>query len=92
MYLKELTELRGVPGYEAPVREYIFEKIKDKCDEIYRDNIGNLICVNCCGKSDAKKVMVCAHMDEVALFVTKITEEGFLLSGGRAYNIKFVKA
>lgn len=78
MYLKELTQLRGVPGYEAPVREYIFEKIKDKCDEIYRDNIGNLIAVNRCGKSNAKKVMVCAHMDEVALFITKITDEGFL--------------
>lgn len=78
MYLKELTSLRGVPGYEAPVREYIFEKIKDKCDEIYRDNIGNLIAVNRSGKENAKKVMVCAHMDEVALFVTKITEEGFL--------------
>ena len=78
MYLKELTQLRGVPGYEAPVREYIFEKIKDKCDEIYRDNIGNLIAVNRCGKENPKKVMVCAHMDEVALFVTKITDEGFL--------------
>lgn len=78
MYLKELTQLRGVPGYEAPVREYILEKIKDKCDEIYRDNIGNLIAVNRCGKENAKKVMVCAHMDEVALFVTKITDEGFL--------------
>lgn len=78
MYLKELTQLRGVPGYEAPVREYIFDKIKDKCDEIYRDNIGNLIAVNRCGKENAKKVMVCAHMDEVALFITKITDEGFL--------------
>ncbi len=78
MYLKELTSLRGVPGVEAPVREFIFEKIKDKCDEIYRDNIGNLIAVNRCGKENPKKVMVCAHMDEVALFVTKITEDGFL--------------
>ena len=78
MYLKELTQLRGVPGYEAPVREFVFEKIKDKCDEIYRDNIGNLIAVNRCGKENAKKVMVCAHMDEVALFITKITDEGFL--------------
>lgn len=78
MYLKELTELRGVPGCEAPVRDFIFEKIKDKCDEIYRDSIGNLIAVKRSGKENAKKVMVCAHMDEVALFVTKITDDGFL--------------
>ena len=78
MYLKELTSLRGVPGFEAPVRDFIFDKIKDKCDEIYRDSIGNLIAVKRSGKENAKKVMVCAHMDEVALFVTKITDEGFL--------------
>ena len=28
MYLKELTELRGVPGAEDEVREFIFDKIK----------------------------------------------------------------
>ena len=78
MYLKELTLLRGVPGDEAAVRDFIFEKIKDKCDEIYRDSIGNLIAVNKSKNKNAKKVMVCAHMDEVALIVTKITEEGFL--------------
>ncbi len=78
MYLKELTELRGVPGFEAPVRDFIFDKIKDKCDEIYRDSIGNLIAVKRAKKKNAKKVMVCAHMDEVALFVTKITDDGFL--------------
>ena len=78
MYLKELTELRGVPGAENEVRDFIYEKIKDKCDEIYRDTIGNLIAVNRSKEKNAKKVMVCAHMDEVALIITKITEEGFL--------------
>lgn len=78
MYLKELTHLRGVPGAEDEVRDFIFSKIKDSCDEIYRDSMGNLIAVNRCKKENAKKVMLCAHMDEVALIITKITEEGFL--------------
>jgi len=78
MYLKELTGLSGVPGAENDVLEFIFDKIKDNCDEIYRDSIGNLIAVNRCGKTNPKKVMVCAHMDEVALIITKITDEGFL--------------
>lgn len=78
MYLKKLTELRGVPGAENEVRDFIFDKIKDKCDEIYRDSIGNLIAVNRGKKQNPKKVMVCAHMDEVALIVTKVTDEGFL--------------
>lgn len=78
MYIKELTLLRGVPGAENEVFDFVLDKIKDKCDEIYRDSIGNLIAVNKCGKENAKKVLVCAHMDEVALIVTKITDEGFL--------------
>ena len=78
MYLKELTSLSGAPGFEDSVRDFVFDKIKNECDEIYCDSIGNLIAVNRCGKADAKKVMVCAHMDEVALIVTKITEDGFL--------------
>ncbi len=78
MYLKELTTLRGVPGAEDEVFDFIFEKIKDNCDEIYRDSIGNLIAVKRCGLNNARKIMVSAHMDEVALIITKITEEGFL--------------
>jgi len=78
MYLKELTEIRSVPGDETNVRDFIFNKIKDKCDEIYRDSIGNLIAIKRCNIKNAKKVMVCAHMDEVALIITKITDEGFL--------------
>lgn len=78
MYLKELTELHGGAGYEDAVRDFIVEKIKDKSDELYVDTIGNLIAVKHSKNKDPKKVMVCAHMDEVALIVTKITDEGFL--------------
>lgn len=78
MYLKELTTLRGVPGAEDSVRNFIFDKIKDNCDEICRDSIGNLIALKKSKNENSKKIMVCAHMDEVALIVTKITDEGFL--------------
>ena len=78
MYLKELTSLSGVPGVEDCVCDFIFSKIKNNCDEIYKDTIGNLIAVKKSGKNNAKKIMVCAHLDEVALIITKITEDGFL--------------
>ncbi len=78
MYLKELTCLSGPSGVEDCVRDFVFDKIKNKCDEIYTDIIGNLIAVNRCGKSNAKKLMVSAHLDEVALIITKITDDGFL--------------
>lgn len=78
MYLEELTNLSGVSGDEGRVRSYILNKISDACDEIYTDSIGNLICVNRANVRNAKKIMVCAHMDEVGLIVSRITDDGFL--------------
>jgi len=78
MYLKELTELPGVSGDEKRVRDFILEKIRDKCDEIYIDSIGNLIVKNRGTGKSSKKIMLCAHMDEVGLIVSKITDDGFL--------------
>lgn len=78
MYLKELTELPGVSGDEKQVRDFILEKIRDKCDEIYIDSIGNLIVKNRGTGKSSKKIMLCAHMDEVGLIVSKITDDGFL--------------
>lgn len=78
MYLKELTAIPGVSGDETRVREFILDKIKENCDEIITDSIGNLICkISGTGES-AKKVMVAAHMDEVGLIVSKIESDGFL--------------
>lgn len=78
MYLKELTNLPGVSGNENLVREFIFEKMKDRCDKIVTDSIGNLICLKRGLDQTDKKVMVCAHMDEVGLIVSRITDNGFI--------------
>jgi len=81
MLLKELCELGGVSGNETGVREYIIEKLKDKVDSHQVDRIGNLI-VSKKGKAGnetkAFGILLCAHMDEVGLFITDITEDGFL--------------
>ena len=57
MYLKELTELHGGAGYEDAVRDFIIEKVKDKCDELYVDTIGNLIAVKHSKNKNAKNVI-----------------------------------
>lgn len=76
MLLKELTNLSGVSGNEDEVREFIISKISPYCDEIKTDSIGNVIALRR-GKSD-KKVMLCAHMDEVGFIISEITDKGFL--------------
>ncbi len=73
MLVKELVSLNAPSGFEDEVRDFIKDKIT--ADEIYTDSIGNLICRK---KGNGKKVMVCAHMDEVGFIITQVTDVGFL--------------
>lgn len=78
--LKELCLINGISGNETAVREYILSQIGDYCDCTV-DNLGNLICF-CKGRKSAdKKVMICAHMDEVGFIVTYINDDGTLAFG-----------
>lgn len=75
--LKELCLINGTSGNESAVRDAIIEKIKDLCE--YRvDALGNLICFCKGKKSSDRKVMICAHMDEVGFIVTYIRNDGTL--------------
>ncbi|MBQ8298248.1 MAG: M42 family metallopeptidase [Ruminococcus sp.] len=79
--LKELCLLNGVSGDEGAVREYIINKIKDVCDEYRTDNLGNMICLKKGRKTPEKKLMICAHMDEVGFIVTSVRSDGTLTFG-----------
>lgn len=75
--LKELCLINGTSGNESAARDAIIEKVKDLCE--YRvDALGNLICFCKGKKSSDKKVMICAHMDEVGFIVTYIRNDGTL--------------
>ncbi len=74
--LSRLSQGFGPSGHETKVTNLIKEEIKDYCDEINIDKLGNLIALKK-GKSD-KKIMYAAHMDEVGLLVTYIDDKGFL--------------
>ncbi len=76
--LKKLTEAFGVSGYENPVADIIYNEVKDFCTDIQIDNMGNLKTFKKSKAENAKKVLLSAHMDEVGLIVTDITEEGYL--------------
>ena len=71
-WLDELCALPGISGREGPVRDWLIEHLPVGVD-YYIDPLGSLI-VN----KNNSKVMLCAHMDEVGLIVTHITEEGLL--------------
>jgi endoglucanase len=75
--LKKICETPGVPGHEQKVRELIKAELKGIADSITVDNMGNLIALKK-GKSDEKKVMAAAHMDEIGFIVSHIDDNGFL--------------
>ena len=76
--LKELCRINGVSGDEDVVRNFIREKASPYADSIRTDALGNLIVFKKGTKSTGNKLMLAAHMDEVGLIITRITDDGFL--------------
>ncbi len=74
-YLKQLIKIHSVSGREAKITEFIKNEIGDKFDECYTDALGNLICRK---KGGTKKLMFCAHTDEIGFIVTTIDDGGFI--------------
>lgn len=75
--IKKLVEAYGPSGFEDKMRELIRPEIEAYADEVTVDAMGNLIALKK-GNGDGLKVMVAAHMDEIGVMVTHITEKGFL--------------
>lgn len=76
--LKELCRLNGVSGAEDPVRNFIQTQAQPYADSLRSDALGNLIVFKRGKKRTGNKLLLAAHMDEVGVIVTRITEEGFL--------------
>ena len=82
--IKELSLVNGASGREDKVREYILSQIRDHC-RYHVDNIGNIIAFKKGNKTPKNKVMIDAHMDEVGIIATYITDDGlikFITVGG----------
>lgn len=76
--LKRLCNARGISGREDEIREIILKEIRPLADSIEITPLGNIIAVKAGARRPATKLMISAHMDEVGLIVTHITDEGLL--------------
>ena len=76
--LKQLCRQNGVSGDEDAVRDFLREQAEPYADSIRTDALGNLIVWKKGARAAGDRLMLCAHMDEVGLIVTHVTEEGFL--------------
>ena len=73
--LKNLIKIPSVSGREERLGAYIGEEMRPYFDTVERDALGNVICHRA---GEGKKLLFCAHMDEIGFIVTFIEEDGFL--------------
>ncbi len=76
--LKTICALRGASGDESEVRSFIFEYAMQYADSVDTDPMGNLIVFKKGVTRGSKTIMFAAHMDEVGIIVTGITDDGYL--------------
>ena len=74
--LKELTEAKGVAGYEREVRNVIRRHL-EPMGSITQDKIGSLICKKS-GDAEEPRVVLAGHMDEIGFMVKHVSKEGFI--------------
>lgn len=77
----DLCDLPAPSGYEERAFARVSELLAPYVDEVKTDAMGNLMAVKRCGKANAKKLMLDAHMDEIGMIVTDIDKSGFLRFG-----------
>ncbi|MDR1473503.1 MAG: glutamyl aminopeptidase [Lactobacillales bacterium] len=74
--IKELTQLQATSGNEQNVRNYLRKQITPLVDEVITDGLGGIFGIRHHQDSDAPRVMVVAHMDEVGFMLTNIKKNG----------------
>jgi putative aminopeptidase FrvX len=82
--LKKLSEAAGVPGREERVRQILQRETEGLFDEVQTDPMGNLIATKKAkGRSDAKRVLIACHIDEIGFYVRHVDDKGFI----RIHNV-----
>lgn len=76
--IKKLSSMQGISGFEYRINHEIQEMLSPYCDEVKIDALGNVIGVKYCGKNNARKFLLEAHIDEIGLMVKNIDENGFI--------------
>ena len=75
-FLKELSEVDGVPGYEGDVHKVMAKHMKG-IGKISSDRLGSFICEKK-GSSDGPRVMLAGHLDEIGFMVKSVTKDGYV--------------
>lgn len=77
-FLKQLVETPSPTGFEEPAAALVRERLSEVADEISTDTMGSVAAVLEGTDPAAPSLMLAAHMDEIGLMVTYISDDGFL--------------
>lgn len=75
--LSHLCSLPGPSGFEGEVADAAAELLRPWMDKVQIDQLGNVVGVRSCGKENAPKLLLDAHLDEIGFIITG-HENGFL--------------
>lgn len=76
-FLKQLLETPSATGTEIAVASILRERLAGTADEIRTDVMGS-VHARLSGRGNGPSLMLAAHMDEIGLMVTFISDDGFL--------------
>ncbi len=74
--LERLLTLDGPSGFEHGVAAFLEEQFRRYSDSVHVDALGNLYAE--VSGDDKRRIMVCAHMDEVGFIVQHVAPSGFI--------------
>lgn len=79
--LKALTNAPGLSGFEEAVQEIAAASLRDVCDEVKRDRLGNVIGIKKARRASSDRpvrLALMAHADEIGLMARYIDDQGYL--------------
>ena len=77
--LDDLCRIHAVSGREDAIITYIQQLIEPLVDDLWVDNLGNVVGMLTGSSYPDYRLMLQAHMDELGLIVRNITDDGFIL-------------
>lgn len=76
--IQKLVEIPGPSGYETQIRSVVRGEVEPLVDEVYVDNLGNLIARKGPKGQGGLKIMLAAHIDEIGVIATQIDDSGYV--------------
>lgn len=76
--IKTLTELQSTAGFEHNIRNYLRKEMTPLVDEMQVDGLGGIFGIRRHKDTDAPRLMIASHMDEIGFMVKAIKDNGLL--------------